>query len=132
MSIFMPTHNVPIGHDRFIHSITHNPFHCFSQPRLFSGVLTALVAGSITHACLAPIFATSRLPVATAALDFLAYAAAAVGMCFGVLLPLVFPGACFGAILAVLIGFFEPFFTVQYMMYIYPTLVVIGALVGLK
>ena len=47
-------------------------------------------------------------------------------------MPKFFPGACFGAALAVLVGFFDQYFAIKYMSYVYPSLVLLGALIGLK
>ena len=107
-------------------------YHSLSEPRLYSGVLASIVGGVITYGYLDPIFSSINMPLATAALTMLALGAAAIGMCFGVLLPLVFPGACFGAIVAIFIVFFDPFFTIKYMAYVCPLLVGVGGVIGLR
>lgn len=89
------------------------------------------MAGSLTFGYMDPIFASVNIPLATTALYILSYGAAAVGMCFGVLLPLLFPGACFGTILSILVGFFVPSFTAN-IVYVYPVLALLGALAGVK
>ena len=72
------------------------------------------------------------MALASVAFQLLVLGAGLIGMSFGVLLPIVFPGACFGAILAVLIGFFDPNFTVKYMVCVCPFLLCIWALIGTK
>ena len=73
-----------------------------------------------------------NMPLATNALYILAFGSAAIGMSFGVLLPLVFPGITFGLIFAILIGFFAPYVTAKYMLIVYPIAAVIGCLIGIK
>ena len=69
------------------------------------------------------------MPLATAALNIMSLGAAAVGMCFGVLLPIIFPGACLGTIVTILVGFFVPSLNVSFL---YPIAALIGALIGTK
>lgn len=64
---------------------------------------------------LEPLFTAVGMPLATAALYVLAFGAASIGMCLGILLPLILPGACFGVSVAILIGFFVPAAFTQYM-----------------
>ena len=103
-----------------------------SEPRLYTGYLTGLVTGSLAYGYLDPIFKEVDMPLADVALVILALGSASIGICFGVLMPKFFPGACFGAVLAVLVGFFDPYYTLMYMPYVYPSLVFIGAMIGIK
>ena len=72
------------------------------------------------------------MPLATVALHILAIGAACIGMCLGVLLPLVIPGVCFGASAAILIGFFMPNFAMLYMSIFCPTMALFGGLLSIK
>lgn len=64
---------------------------------------------------LQPLFTAVGMPLATVALYVLAFGAASIGMCLGILLPLILPGVCFGVSVAILIGFFVPAAFAQYM-----------------
>lgn len=75
-----------------------------SQPRFFSGLLTAIVSGFLTYTFLQPLFVPVGLELAIVALHILSINAALVGMSLGVLLPVIFPGLCFGAAVALLAG----------------------------
>jgi len=103
-----------------------------SQPRFYSGILTGLVAGSLTFGNLDPIFLSINMPLATTALYVLTYAAFLVGMCFGVLIPILLPGACLGTIVAVLLGMFFPSTLLPYMNVFSPALAAVGALMSIK
>jgi len=78
------------------------------QHRFASGVMTALLGGVLAFGYLELLFLSAAFPLATVALYILAIAAASVGLCLGVLLPLPFTGVCFGVCLATLLGFFLP------------------------
>ncbi|KAI2501722.1 1-3-beta-D-glucan synthase [Fragilaria crotonensis] len=77
---------------------------CTSQQRLFSGFLTAVVSGFLTFTFLEPLFFPVGLEVAIVALYILSINAAFVGMSLGVLLPLIFPGLCFGVAVSLFAG----------------------------
>jgi callose synthase len=62
------------------------------------------VTGFLTYTYLQPLFFPVGLEIAIVALYVLAINAACVGMSLGVLLPLVFPGLCFGVATALLVG----------------------------
>jgi callose synthase len=69
---------------------------------LYSGFIFAGVAGFLTYAFLEPLFVPVGSETAMVFLYILSIDAAMVGMSLGVLLPLVFPGVCLGASLALL------------------------------
>ncbi len=77
-----------------------------SKPRFYSGIITAILAACLSFSFLFPLFASVGMPLATVALYVLAFGAAAVGMCLGVLLPKILPGVCFGVSSAILLAFF--------------------------
>lgn len=77
-----------------------------SKPRLFSGILTAVLSGFLSFIFLEPLFAPVGIELAHVALYILAINGSMVGFSLGVMLPTFFPGACFGASLALLIGSF--------------------------
>lgn len=60
------------------------------------------MAGFLTFTFLEPLFVPVGSETAMVFLYILALNGAAVGMALGVLLPLIFPGACLGASLALL------------------------------
>jgi callose synthase len=77
-----------------------------SHPRYFSGLLSAALSGFITYVFLEPLFVPVGLNLAMVALWVLSINATLVGMSLGILLPLIFPGLCFGTTAALLIGIF--------------------------
>jgi len=79
-----------------------------NKPRFSTGVMTALLGGVLSFGYLELLFQSVEMPLATVALYVLAIAAASVGLCLGVLLPLPFTGVCFGVCFATLLGFFLP------------------------
>jgi callose synthase len=76
----------------------------YSKPRLFSGYLTAITSGFLTFTFLEPLFKPVGMDLAIVALYVLSINAAFVGMCLGVLLPLIMPGVCFGSSVALVGG----------------------------
>ena len=80
------------------------PFVLQSQPRLFSGITAAITSGFVTFTFLEPLFVPVGMDLAIVALYILSINAAFVGLCLGVLLPLVLPGVCFGVSVALLCG----------------------------
>ncbi len=72
------------------------------------------------------------MPLATVALYTLAMGASCVGMCLGVLLPLIVPGACAGGVLSILVGMLAPKITTLYFGLICPFMVLVGALLSYK
>lgn len=74
------------------------------KPRFFAGILTAVVSGSLAFTFLEPLFVPVGMNLSVVALYILTINAAGVGMCLGVLLPTVTPGACFGVALSLLVG----------------------------
>lgn len=74
------------------------------KPRLCSGILMGVVAGSLTFTFLERLFLPVGMDLAVVALWVLSINAAAVGMSLGVLLPRITPGACLGVASALLIG----------------------------
>jgi hypothetical protein len=78
----------------------------FSKRRLFSGLLTAVWSFFLVFSFLEPLFAPIGSEVAMVFLYLLGLFGAGVGMSLGVLLPTLFPGACFGAALVLLVGSF--------------------------
>ena len=78
----------------------------YRNPRYFSGILTAILSGFITYIFLEPMFDSVGMKLGIVALWILSINATFVGMCLGVLLPLLFPGICLGINLAVLVGCF--------------------------
>lgn len=81
-------------------------FWSHRKQRLFSGFLTACLGFFLTFTFLEPLFDPVNSDTAFVFLYVLAIYGATVGGSLGVLLPLVFPGICFGAVLALLIGSF--------------------------
>lgn len=77
-----------------------------SNPRFFSGLLSASIAGFLIFAFLEPLFTPVGLDLANVALWVLALYSSMVGMALGVLLPAFCPGLCFGASAGVLVGCF--------------------------
>lgn len=71
-----------------------------SNRRLNTGYLTALLSGFLTFTYLEPLFVPINSETAMVFLYILAFNGAMVGMSLGVLLPLVFPGACLGGMAA--------------------------------
>lgn len=76
------------------------------RQRLFSGFLSAGLACFLTHTFLEPLFVPVKKDAAMIFLDVLSIYGATVGLSLGVLLPLLLPGVCWGASLAMLIGTF--------------------------
>uniref|UniRef100_A0A7S1UZ62 1,3-beta-glucan synthase n=2 Tax=Grammatophora oceanica TaxID=210454 RepID=A0A7S1UZ62_9STRA len=74
------------------------------EPRLYSGVLTAIVSGFLSYTFLEPLFRPVGMDLAIVALYVLSLYSACVGMSLGVLLPIVFPGFCFGVAATLLVG----------------------------
>lgn len=72
------------------------------------------------------------MPLATVALYILAFGAACIGMCLGVLLPMVLPGICFGTWLAILLGMFLPNYTMLYMNIALPLAALVGAIFSVR
>mmetsp|Transcript_1310 Transcript_1310/g.1888 ORF Transcript_1310/g.1888 Transcript_1310/m.1888 type:complete len:2118 (-) Transcript_1310:113-6466(-) len=103
-----------------------------SKPRFYSGVLTAALGGCLSFSFLYPLFASVGMSLSMVALHVLAAGAMAVGMCLGVLLPKILPGACFGATLAILSGFFLGEFAQDYMGFLFPLLALFGVLLSSK
>ena len=64
------------------------------------------MSGFLSFIFLEPLFEPVGIELAHVALYLLAINGAMVGFSLGVLLPTLFPGACFGASLALLIGSF--------------------------
>lgn len=73
------------------------------KQRLFSGFVSAVTAGFLTFAYLEPLFVPVGSEVAMVFLYMLSINGAMVGMSLGVLLPMLFPGLCAGASLALFI-----------------------------
>ncbi|GKZ01468.1 hypothetical protein MPSEU_001097400 [Mayamaea pseudoterrestris] len=74
------------------------------ERRLFSGLLTAVYGFFLVYTYLEPLFAPVGSEVAMVFLCLLGVLGSGVAMSLGVLLPALFPGACFGASLALFIG----------------------------
>lgn len=68
--------------------------------------MTAIFAGFLTLTFLEPLFVPVGSEVAIVFLYILSIYAATVGMSLGVLLPLLFPGVCFGGSLGLLVATF--------------------------
>ena len=68
--------------------------------------MTAILSGFLSFIFLEPLFEPVGIELAHVALYVLAINASMVGLSLGIMLPTVFPGACFGASLALLIGSF--------------------------
>jgi hypothetical protein len=101
----------------------------YSKPRFYSGVLTAILGWILAVSFLEPLLSVG-LGLATVALHTLALCATAVGMCLGVLLPVIMPGACLGVTLTTLGGFFFPIMT--NLVYVCPIMVAIGSILSFK
>lgn len=95
-------------------------------------MLTALLGGILAFSFLEPLFLSVGMPLATVALYTLAMGASCVGMCLGVLLPLIMPGACLGATLSILVGLFFPTLANLYLSILCPLMVAVGALLSFK
>jgi hypothetical protein len=99
-----------------------------SNPRLFSGLLSAVLVSIITFVHLEPLFEKVDIELSEIALYFLALLGAGVGTSLGVLVPKLAPGACLGATFSILLcsvglpGFFA----------ITPTFALVGALIPMK
>ena len=74
-----------------------------------------MMGGALAYIYMEPLFSSVGMPLATVALYVLSIGAASVGMCLGVLLPLPFPGICFGASLTVFAAMFISFSSVSFM-----------------
>jgi len=87
---------------------------CSSQPRLFSGIMTATMTGFLTYSFLEKQMSSTGMELAIVALFILSANAFFVGMSLGVMLPLISPGLCFGVGTALLVGsvgtFTNPFY----------------------
>lgn len=64
---------------------------------MFSGV-----AAFVTYTFLEPLFVPVRSEIAMVFMYILVFDSAMVGMALGVLLPLIFPGVCLGALVGLL------------------------------
>ena len=60
------------------------------------------VAGFVTYTFLEPLFVPVRSEIAMVFMYILVVDSAMVGMALGVLLPLIFPGVCLGALVGLL------------------------------
>jgi len=74
--------------------------------RLSTGFLTAFFAGFLTYTYLEPLFVPVGSEMAMVFLYILAIYSASVGMSLGVLLPLLFPGVCFGGAVGLMVATF--------------------------
>lgn len=74
------------------------------ERRLFSGLLTAIFGFFLVFTYLEPLFVPVGSEVAMVFLYLLGLLGSGVGLALGVLLPMLFPGACFGASLTLLAG----------------------------
>lgn len=79
-----------------------------SEPRFFSGVISAVTSGFLVFTFLEPLFAVVGIQLAIVALYVLVLAGSLVGLSLGVFLPTMMPGACAGVAFATLIGSFIP------------------------
>ena len=86
----------------------------------------------MTYSFIEPLFSSVGIPLAIVALHVLTIGAATVGLCFGVLLPKVLPGACFGASFAILISLFLPYSSFVYAMVLCPALALVGGVISIK
>ncbi|GAX21844.1 hypothetical protein FisN_30Hh044 [Fistulifera solaris] len=75
-----------------------------SKPRLFSGILSALVSAFLVYTFLEPLFLPNDTSMAF--LNILTLMGGCVGMSLGVLLPSFFSGICFGTSVALLVASF--------------------------
>ena len=91
--------------------IIHLLFENFRNPRLSSGIVTALIGGVLALSYLELLFTSVAMPLATVALYILVITSASIGMCLGLVLPIHVPGLCFGVSFATLLGFFLPSIT---------------------
>lgn len=100
------------------------------KPRLFSGLLSAVISGSLAFTFLEPLFVPVGMNLAVVALYVLAINAAAVGMSLGVLLPTVTPGASLGVALSLLIGTLVTFVEPLYFPIASAVLAIVGAVLS--
>jgi callose synthase len=70
--------------------------------RLYSGFMFSGVAAFVTYTFLQPLFVPVRSEIAMVFMYILVFDSAMVGMALGVLLPLIFPGVCLGALVGLL------------------------------
>lgn len=103
-----------------------------SKPRFYSGIVSAVLGSCLSYSFLEPLFTSVGMPLATVALYILAFGAACIGMCLGVLLPMVLPGICFGTWLAILLGMFLPNYTMLYMNIALPLAALVGAIFSVR
>lgn len=90
----------------FLYITTQHKY--YRHGRFYSGAITFVLGGALAFTYLEPLFHSVGMPLATVALFILSIISASVGMCLGVLLPLLLPGACFGCLLVLLISIFLP------------------------
>ncbi|KAL3945901.1 MAG: hypothetical protein SGBAC_000052 [Bacillariaceae sp.] len=101
-----------------------------SNPRFFSGLLSAALAGFFTFTFLEPLFTPVGLDLANVALWVLALYSSMVGMSLGVLLPAFCPGLCFGASTGLLVGCHLGMVNTLYCPIVCGTAALIGAVVS--
>lgn len=73
-----------------------------SKRRLYAGVLSAIFSGFLVYTFLEPLFVPVNSDTAMVFLYILTLNGSAVGMSLGVLMPSLFPGACFGGCVGLL------------------------------
>jgi len=103
-----------------------------ANPRYFSGLLSAAIAGFLTYVFLEPLFVPVGLDLANVALWVLSLYSTMVGMSLGVLLPSLFPGLCFGATLALLVGCFMEVANTLYFPVVGGLAALVGALLSVR
>lgn len=95
------TNNTRHSHEYLsTHTSSFIPFD--RKRRLYSGITFAGVAGFVTYTFLEPLFVPVRSEIAMVFMYILVFDSAMVGMALGVLLPLIFPGVCLGALVGLL------------------------------
>lgn len=87
-------------------SVAYLASRASSTQRLFSGTLSAVFAGFLTYTYLEPLFVPVGSDTAMVFLYILSINASLVGLSLGVLLPVIFPGFCFGSAIVLLVGCF--------------------------
>ena len=113
-----------------ISSLFIQPIH--SDPRYFSGLLSAVVSGFLTFVFLEPLFVPVGLDLALVALWVLSINASLVGLSLGVLLPSLFPGLCFGVTFSLLVGSFLDLSYSLYLPVVGGACALLGALLSSK
>mmetsp|Transcript_21042 Transcript_21042/g.51779 ORF Transcript_21042/g.51779 Transcript_21042/m.51779 type:complete len:2128 (-) Transcript_21042:168-6551(-) len=101
-----------------------------SNPRFFSGLLSAALTGFLTFTFLEPLFTPVGLDLANVALWVLALYSSMVGMALGVLLPAFCPGLCFGASTGLLVGCYLGMASTLYCPVVCGTAALVGAVVS--